>query len=152
MSKGGPDTLARWMDAQDRYYPDTGWTANVYSEGFNHSHLESIDRLVTGLEQLKLDGTIKEVSCWWTDFKRYVEENKNFTSWRQISVEEQTFYTVLSDFLFSREGAQFKNDFKFTKSLTCNMPAPQIKVSKFSISYHVMTVSTFFNFMTQMSL
>ena len=138
------------MAAQERYYPDSGWRADIYSETVNHSHLESIDSLVTRLEHLRLEGAIKDVSCWWTGFKSFVEENKNFTSWRQLSVDEQTFYTALGDFLFSREGAQYKKEFIFDASLTCNLPAPQIKVSKFSITYHVMKVSSKFNILTEM--
>ena len=42
---------------------------------------------------------------------------------------------VLSDFLFSSDGAQYKTRFKFSDELRCNSPAPTITASKFVVKF-----------------
>ena len=42
---------------------------------------------------------------------------------------------VLSDFLFSSEGAKYKKSFKFSDELKCNSPAPPITASKFVVTF-----------------
>ena len=42
---------------------------------------------------------------------------------------------VLSDFLFSSDGAQYKTSFKFSDELRCNSPAPTITASKFVVKF-----------------
>ena len=95
------------------------------------------------------------LDVWWTNFKAYLAEEKNVSDWRSILVEgssdslddianqhtgggrstlndsnlfEHTFNMWLSDFLFSKSGTIFKEKFVFDGDLTCNQPAPPIKV------------------------
>ena len=42
---------------------------------------------------------------------------------------------ILSDFLFSSDGAQYKTSFKFSDELRCNFPAPAITASKFVVTF-----------------
>ena len=42
---------------------------------------------------------------------------------------------VLSDFLFSSDGSQYKSSFKFSDDLRCNSPAPHITASKFVVTF-----------------
>ena len=48
---------------------------------------------------------------------------------------EQDFPLLLSEFLFSNEGARYKSDFKFTDKLECGRPAPNITASKCKVTY-----------------
>ena len=75
-----------------------------------------------------------EIECWWTSYKKYIEEETNLTSWRNIS-NEKDFSLTLSNFLFSSTGTQYKNSFKFSDHLNCNTPAPTIIASKFLLTY-----------------
>ena len=75
-----------------------------------------------------------EIDCWWTNYKTYIEEKTNFTSWKDIS-NEKDFSLTLSNFLFSSSGTQYKNSFKFSDNLNCNSPAPNVTASKFLLTY-----------------
>ena len=85
------------------------------------------------------------VNAWWTNFKAYMSEEKNVSDWRTTLVEGDSFdelrnnttylkpgmefQNLLSQFLFSRQGSKFKPNFRFEGNLTCNAPAPPIKVN-----------------------
>ena len=109
--------------------------------------------------------TIREVDPWWTKMKSYVVDKKNFATWEELAydmpclnsvwssqlnetkpahcllpAEEEKFSMVLSNFLFSSEGIQFKKDFIFDSPLICSQPAPRINVTKFSIKFYIMPV------------
>ena len=136
----GDTYLRKWVDTNTEFYPKNGWTADVYSDTFDHTSLESIDQLVTGFKGLQEQGSIREVEDWWSEMKEYAVEETNFSSWRELATEEH-FSSVLSDFLFSSQGAKFKKNFIFSTPLLCNQPAPKIAASKFSIEYFFMDVS-----------
>ena len=157
--------LREFYITHDTFYPDIGWTVQVYSETFNYTHLDTIDRLVRGFRELEEKGTIREVNPWWTKMKSYVVDKKNFTTWEELaydlpclnslrskanetkpancllSAEEEKFSMALSDFLFSSEGTKFKKDFIFNSPLICGQPVPSINVTRFDIEYYVMKVS-----------
>ena len=136
----GDTYLRRWIETNNEFYPENGWRAEVYSETFNYTSLESIERLLVGFEGLQDKGTVRKVDCWWTKMKEYAEEKTDYSSWREFATEER-FPKVLSDFLFSSHGTPFKTSFIFDKPLVCNKPAPGIEVSKFAIEYFFMDVS-----------
>ena len=92
------------------------------------------------------------MDAWWTNFKTYLAESKNLSDWRSIlksfgktetevkspfeapesdknSGNRNSFEFLLSQFLFSRHGSKFKRNFRFDGNLTCNQPAPPIKVN-----------------------
>ena len=129
--------LRDWIRAHEMYYPDAqGWDAQdaqIYSGHLDQSDLSSIDKLVRGLEGLKEDGTyVTDIDCWWTSFKQFTEEKTNLTHWTQLGPD---FAQVLSDFLFSSHGGQYKDSFKFSGDLECSKPAPNITASQLSFSY-----------------
>ena len=64
---------------------------------------------------------------WWTPLKEFAKKEKNFANWKDFANEED-FNKLLSDFLFSSEGASYKNNFKFAEELICGKPAPRILV------------------------
>ena len=60
--------------------------------------------------------------------KKYSEEKTNFTNWKDFA-NPHDFPLILSDFLFSPLGSNFKSNFKFEDELVCNQAAPSIRVS-----------------------
>jgi len=132
----GDTYLRKWVDTHSEYYPENGWTADVYSESLNHTHLANIEELTNGFEDLRDAGGLRAVNSWWPKMREFAAERKNM-SLEDLSNEE-TFPMVLSDFLFSASGAPYKNNFIFNEPLVCNSPAPKINASKFSIEYFFM--------------
>jgi predicted RND superfamily exporter protein len=132
----GDSYLRRWVDIHTDFYPDNGWTADVYSETLNHTHLADVEQLVNDFEALKERGGLRSVNSWWTKMKQYAGEKENL-AWQDFATEEE-FPRILSDFLFSPTGATYKNSFIFESPLTCSQPAPRITASKFSIGYYFM--------------
>ena len=72
------------------------------------------------------------VDAWWTNFKGYIDEEKNISDWRstlnQTGRPNLGFPFLLSEFLHSRQGSKYKRNFHFDGNLTCNFPAPPITV------------------------
>jgi len=127
--------LREWLRIHETDYPNNGWDAEVYSGELSYSDLPNIDKLISGLEELKDNGTyLRDVDCWWSKMKKYSEEKTKFHSWNEFA-NENDFPLVLSDFLFSSYGSQYKHHFKFEDDLICNKPAPRIKASKFKMGY-----------------
>ena len=102
------------------------------------------------------------MDAWWTNFKTYLAESRNLSDWRSIlksfdkteteikspfeapesgndSRNRNSFEFLLSQFLFSRHGSKFKRNFRFDGNLTCNQPAPPIKVK---IQLNVLQIKT----------
>jgi len=128
----GDTYMRNWVDIHTEYYPENGWTADVYSESLNHTHLANIEELTTGFENLRDAGGLKAVNSWWPKMREFANMSLEDLS------NEETFPMVLSDFLFSASGAPYKNNFIFNEPLICNSPAPKINASKFSIEYFFM--------------
>ena len=125
--------LREWIRVFEAYYPQADRDAQVYSGHLDQSDLFSIDKLVRGLEGLQEDGTyVVDVDCWWSNFKQFTAEKTNLTDWRDLGPD---FAQVLSDFLFSSYGGQYRDSFKFSSELECGQPAPNITASQFSLSY-----------------
>ena len=129
--------LREWIRVHETNYPQAGWDAQVYSGPLDQSDLSSIDQLVRGLESLQEDGTyVVDVDCWWRNFEQFTAEKTNTTDWRELGPD---FAQVLSDFLFSSYGGQYRDSFKFSGDLECGQPAPNITASQFSFSFVTLT-------------
>jgi len=127
--------LREWLNVHDELYPDNGWGAEIYTGQFNHSDLYKFEELTNSLEDLKNTKThLRGVQSWWAKLKKYSEEKTNFTNWKDFA-NPHDFPLILSDFLFSPLGSNFKSNFKFEDELVCNQAAPSIKASKFKIDY-----------------
>ena len=105
--------MRRWKTLHDASYPESGWSADVYTGKLEpHRHLAGLDRLTSGLQQLRDNGThvkgkkgvtayfqdaalLTDVSSWWTNLKEFAVEEANLTDWRQLQ-DQNTFSTVLS--------------------------------------------------------
>ena len=42
----------RWINLHDEFYPENGWTADIYTGHINHTHLLSLDKMVNDLQNL----------------------------------------------------------------------------------------------------
>ena len=49
--------LREWLRIHETDYPNNGWDAEVYSGELSYSDLPNIDKLISGLEELKDSGT-----------------------------------------------------------------------------------------------
>jgi len=131
--------LRHWVDLQFEFYPSHGWSADIYSGPVLHTDLDNIDNLVAGLKEVYDGGhgqVIRGYDCWWTHFQHYVAENKNYTHHSQYNYDDgELFHDLLSEFLFSTDGAKYKDDFNFDSDLECGLPAPNITASKCKIDY-----------------
>ena len=125
--------LREWIRVHEANYPLADRDAQIYSGPLDQSDLSSIDSLVRGLEALQEDGTyVVDLDCWWTNFKLFTAEKTNLTHWSELGPD---FAQVLSDFLFSSYGGQYKASFKFSGELECGQPAPAITASQCSLTY-----------------
>ena len=124
----GDTYLRQWVNTHGRFYHENGWTADVYSETLNHTHLHSINQLITGF------GGLRSVNSWWAKMKEYAEEKTDFASGQEFATEEM-FPITLSNFLFSSAGAPYKSSFVFKTLLQCSQTAPKILVSMLSVKY-----------------
>lgn len=131
----GDSYLREWIFIHESDFPFNGWTAEVYSDTLNYSDLPNIDKLVTDLKLLQEDGGLKDVNSWWLQLKDFAKHETNYSSWQDFATEDK-FPSVLSDFLFSAQGSQYKQNFLFTDQLQCKQAAPNISASKFSIQYY----------------
>eukprot|EP00090_Calanus_glacialis_P014060 TRINITY_DN22697_c0_g1_i1.p1 TRINITY_DN22697_c0_g1~~TRINITY_DN22697_c0_g1_i1.p1 ORF type:complete len:525 (-),score=56.22 TRINITY_DN22697_c0_g1_i1:73-1449(-) len=127
--------LRQWHDMKNDLYPDKGWVAEIYTDTFDYSDLDKFENLTINLEELKQSGTyIQGYESWWSEIKKYSQEEEKMTNWKQMANSE-LFPMVMSKFLFSSFGARFQENFKFSGNLTCGQPVPNIKSSRFEIQY-----------------
>ena len=63
----------RWINLHDEFYPENGWTAEIYTGHINHTHLLSLDTMVNSLQDL-------------ADQKLYLKSDFNGKPGRKISI------------------------------------------------------------------
>jgi hypothetical protein len=130
--------LREFVKHHDANFPTNGWSAEVYMSGIDGQSMAGMEKLTEGLQQLVNNKThLRSINSWWPPLKEYALEHKNFSSWQELS-ESSDFSAVLSDFLYSREGSNYKYNFKFDGQLACSKPAPPILAAKFDIDYFTM--------------
>ena len=124
--------LREWLDLNQEYY-DSFWSGEIYSGPLAQSDLDGVKVLAEGLEELLHQGTvISSYDCWWESFQSYAQKKYNYTTTDQLSPH---FQSLLSEFLFSQEGAKYESHFKFSKPLVCGLPAPPVLASKCLIDF-----------------
>ena len=133
--------LRQFADRYSLEFPSNGWAADVYTGRLDHTDLAAMEELTTGLQRLVANKThLLSIDPWWGPLKRYAARKRNLTTWQDFA-NPVDFPEVLSDFLFSGEGAAYKANFKWANGsgLHCREPAPPIIASKFGITYRLMT-------------
>ena len=48
--------LRQWSSAREDLYPESGWTAEVFTGSFNHTDLEKFENLTASFHQLEKSG------------------------------------------------------------------------------------------------
>ena len=130
--------LRAFVTHHDRNFPTNGWAAEVYLGRLDGESMAGMEQLTAGLQGLVDNRThLRAINSWWPPLKEYAMDQKNFTSWQELS-RSAAFPLLLSDFLFSREGSSYKYNFKFDGQLACRQPAPPILAAKFAIDYFTM--------------
>ena len=91
-----------------------------------------LEKLVQNLQNQS--DIIKNVDSWLSEYKDFVERS-NSVDWD--SLEEEFFMKTLTQFLFSPQGAKYKNQFKFSKPLECGSSesTPRILVSQINYQH-----------------
>ena len=137
--------LTKWLD---QTFSSDGWGANVYSQDIAYTldDFEKLEMVVNQLNSLtkehndwvyfdkKLPKTLQlsfDVSTgfWWKDLKEFIATYKSISNWRD-TFSGGHFPMYLSDFLHHKDGAIYKNYFRFSGELACNMQAPPITAVK----------------------
>ena len=109
--------LREWVDLQQHFYPSHGWSADIYSGPLDYTDLGSVQDMVTGLESVRDQGeVIRAYDCWWTHFQTFSREQRNYSHYSEYA-NGQDFPELLTDFLFSPDGARYKSDFHFTEGI-----------------------------------
>ena len=128
--------LRQWKSLHDSWYPENGWSAEIYTGHLNHTHLLALDRLVTSLEEVVEEKQyLRGVYPWWNSFKDYTETKTNLSSWTEMTDEPGLFPRLLSDWLFDSSGSGHKPEFRFSGNLSCDSPAPRIEATKIKFAY-----------------
>ena len=129
--------LAQWFDANEKYFPKEGETVKINIAQVDISNeLPKIDALVRRLEQET--EILSRVDSWYAKFKEYAESNNlvNEThGWFHVFQEDQQkFYLILTQFLFSPSGARYRGNFQFMRDLVCGEAASEILVETLFIT------------------
>jgi hypothetical protein len=131
--------LRRFADRNHVEYPSNGWDADVYTGPLDYTDMAAMEQMTAGLQGLVDNRThLLNIDPWWPPLKEFAVYKKNFTRWQDF-VNPTDFPIVLSDFLFSNDGANYKADFKLNGSLICREPAPAILATRFGIKYRLMS-------------
>ena len=127
--------FTQFLNVADEYYtPVRGYKANIYTGHFNVSHLESMDWLDKQLSGLVTERKVLEsYNSWWRDFTDYFHKDDSNASFQNLT--DESFSSILSDFLFSKSGSQHRHSFELEEELQCGSPVGNITATSFQIEY-----------------
>ena len=127
--------FTQFLDVNDEYFsPLRGYKANIYTGHFNVSHLESMDWLDKQLSALVTEKKVLEsYNSWWRDFTDFFHKDDINASFKNLT--DESFSSVLSDFLFSKSGSHYRHSFELEEDLQCGSPVGNISATSFEIEY-----------------
>ena len=127
--------FTQFLDVNDEYFsPLRGYKANIYTGHFNVSHLESMDWLDKQLSALVTEKKVLEsYNSWWRDFTDFFHRDDINASFQNLT--DESFSSVLSDFLFSKSGSHYRHSFELEEDLQCGSPVGNISATSFEIEY-----------------
>jgi len=127
--------FTQFLDVNDEYFsPLRGYKANIYTGHFNVSHLESMDWLDKQLSELVTERRVLEsYNSWWRDFTYFFHKDDINASFQNLT--DESFSSILSDFLFSKSGSQYRHNFELEENLKCGSPVGDISATSFEIEY-----------------
>merc|ERR1711892_1406909 len=128
--------LKGWFDANTLHFPKEGETVKINIAQIDNNELPKLDSLVSRLEQVT--AILSSVNAWYTDFKKYTEENDlvDGKHWFEVFREDQLkFYRILTQFLFSPSGAKFRGSFNFMGDLVCGEAASEVMLSSIELTH-----------------
>ena len=140
--------LTSWLNQNAIAFPSDGPGVTIYTQDISYTveDFEKIETIAMDMDNLtkthnewvhygkelpKAVQTPWEVATgfWWPDLKKFIADHKAVKDWRQVlALGHLPMY--LSDFLHHEDGAIYKNSFKFSGDLRCNMDAPPITAAK----------------------
>ena len=137
-----------WFDQNKLDFPSDGYGVTFFTAELSYTmeDFEKVEMIVQELDNLTRTHTewlhygtelpqsvqtIWEISTgfWWSDLKIFITHHKLIKDWRK-AITKGHFPIYLSDFLHHEDGAIYKNHFRFSGNLTCNLEAPPIVSNK----------------------
>ena len=137
-----------WLERRDIDFPSDGESVSFFMRDISYTaeDFERVEAMVNELNNLtttrnewlhygrELPKSVQTpfeaaTGFWWTDFKMFITNHKNYKDWRE-AIAEGIFAMYLSDFLHHEEGSIYNYNFRFSGNLTCGMGAPPITASK----------------------
>ena len=121
--------LQTWHAWHAKLFPRNGEAGRVYLGGAElATQLPGLDTLLAGLVEDEEQCHVSGAGGWWPVFRDWaaVQYGRNVTS---LSSSPTLLSSLLSTFLFSPAGSQYRDNFKFAGPLRCGQPAPQVRHS-----------------------
>lgn len=140
--------LTSWLGENAIAFPSDGPGVTIYTQDISYTikDFEKIDAIVAEMDNMtrthnewvhygkELPNAVQtpwEIATgfWWPDLKKFIANHKAVKDWRQaLALGHLPMY--LSDFLNHEDGAVYKNSFRFSRELRCNLDAPPITAAK----------------------
>ena len=127
--------FTKFMDRKNTELPTSrGYSAHVFTGEINGTHLGQLNTVHQQLDRIvEAENILESYESWWKHFVVYLEKKTEFHSWQNLSQDD--FQLVLTDFLFSKSGAKFRQNFNFQSPLQCGAPAPGVTGTSLQIFY-----------------
>ncbi|XP_023328081.1 Niemann-Pick C1 protein [Eurytemora carolleeae] len=133
--------LAGWFHANTEYFPKEGERVivNIGDIDYNNE-LHKLENLVGAL--VNETEILSAVDSWYLEFRKFavgknlVEESDWFNLFQE---NREKFYTILTQFLFSPDGAPYRRRFNFVNDLICGEAAPTVLLSSIELTHRLFT-------------
>lgn len=124
--------IYKWFETMDKIFPKDGREGFIYFE--NVKLPEELPELQKLSANLRKNPYVSRVDAW---FEKLLDFINNEDLFKNSPLTKELFDNALSYFLFSEEGAKYRNDIVFANisMLNCNEPAPSFTTFKFSFQY-----------------
>ena len=121
---------AQWFSNSKTFFPSAGERGNIYFSGTNlPNDLPKIHQLSIDLENLP---DVVSVDSWTKPFISYADKLGYANA---FDMNETSFQTSLTQFLYSPVGGAYMNSFKFKADLKCGIPTDELKLSQISYTH-----------------
>jgi len=129
--------LSGWLTANSEYFPEEGERVMVNIADIDYTQeLPKLENLMARL--LNETDILTSVDSWYLGFRDYAVKNKLVSGedWLHLFQSNQVkFYAILTQYLFSPEGAKYRRSFNFVNDLTCGEAAPKVLLSSIQLTH-----------------
>jgi len=100
------------------------------------TELPKLEKLVLSL--MNQTDILTTVDSWLIEFRNYTLKNELLDpeTWLvQLQQDQIKFYELLTQFLFSQDGAKYRTNFNFVADLMCGEAAPRVQLSSMALTH-----------------